>query len=123
MIAVAPEHVAERRNADTLTRKRAGVVLCETEAGISAGQLVPGADGKRASKIGGAIERRIVMHDDNAIARKTHVEFDSVGLERKTVVERGDRVFGRERAAPAMRERERAVRFIELVAHAPPVYI
>jgi len=57
------------------------------------------------------------MHDDDAVSRKMDVEFQTVGAKREAVVERGDRVFGRQGAAPAMREHERAGRGKECMAH------
>ena len=49
----------------------------------------------------------VVVHDDDAVARQVHVELEPIGAERQAVVERGDRVLRRERAAAAMREHQR----------------
>ena len=48
-----------------------------------------------------------MVNDDNAIARQMDVEFETVGAEREAVVERGNRVLGRERGAAAMRKDKR----------------
>ena len=37
-----------------------------------------------------------------------NVEFEAVGSERRAIIERGHRILGRERAAAAMREDQRA---------------
>ena len=76
-------------------------------AGIDTRQLgrVTGVDA--APGVCRAIERRVVMDDDDAVARQVHVELEAVGAERQAVVERRDRVLGRQRAAAAMREDER----------------
>jgi hypothetical protein len=48
------------------------------------------------------------MDDDNAVAREMDVQLDAVGAEREAVVEGRAGVLGRERAAAAVREDQRA---------------
>jgi len=42
-----------------------------------------------------------VVHDDDAVAREMDVELEPIRAEAQTVVERGNRVLRRERAAAA----------------------
>ena len=60
-----------------------------------------------AAPVRRALQRRVVMHDDDAVARQVHVELEAVGAERQAVVERRDRVLRPQRGAAAMREDER----------------
>ena len=52
------------------------------------------------------VERAIVMDHHLAVARQVDIELDTVGAEPQSVVERLDRVLGRERAPAAMREHQ-----------------
>jgi hypothetical protein len=54
---------------------------------------VPRCDGTVEAR--GAVERRVVMDDNDAIARETHIKFDAVCPERKAVIERVERIFWR----------------------------
>jgi len=80
-------------------------------------KLVGGAIGDRTAQGRGAVERPIVMNDDDAVARQVNVELDSVGSERQAVVERFHRVFRRKRAAAAVREHQRASGAEERMTH------
>ena len=103
-VAIAREHVGQRSG----TPARA--------------QLVARSDraiGPRSVVV--RFERPIVMHDDDAVAREADVELEAVGAERQAVVERGDRVLRRERAAAAMREHQGPRRGEEGMTHGWPV--
>ena len=64
----------------------------------------------RPAQGGRSIEQAIVMNDHDAVARKMHVELESVGPEAKSILERRHRVLGRQRAAAAMRKDQRSGR-------------
>ena len=87
-VAVSREHAFERRH-------------------VGARQIVRRPLGDRTAQRCRAIERAIVMDDDDAVAGQMHVELETVGAERQAVVECGDGVFGRQRAAASMREHQR----------------
>jgi hypothetical protein len=59
-------------------------------------------------RIGGPIEGRIVMHDDNAVTREMDIEFEPIRAERKAVIEGDDRVFGAKDRSAAVGIYERA---------------
>ena len=57
------------------------------------------------------------MNDDDAVPGEMDVELEAVGAQRHPVVERGDRVFRRQRAAAAMGEDQRTGGGKEWVTH------
>ena len=60
------------------------------------------------------------MHDDVPVAGDADVELDPVGAKREGVLERLDRVLGRERCAAPMSEHERTRCAKEQVPHGTP---
>jgi len=75
-------------------------------AGISARELVGRSARDRPLEIGRAVERAIVMDDDDAIEREVDIELEAVGAMRQAGVECRKRVLGREQTAAAVREDE-----------------
>ena len=71
----------------------------------------------RPLKVGRAIERPVVMHDHDAVAREPDVELEAVGAEGEPVLERRQRIFRRQRAAASMRKDERSGRLEKRMAH------
>ena len=63
---------------------------------------------ERAVSVGRPLQRGIVMHHDNAVARQVHIELDTVGAERETVIECKDCVLGAKRRPAAVREHLRS---------------
>ena len=106
------EHGAQAGDADLLAAKRIRGrrgfrVGCEAVAGIDARELIRGARGDRSVRVRRALERVVVVHDDDAVAREVDVELETVGAERQSVIERHHRVLGPERRAAAVGEDER----------------
>jgi hypothetical protein len=58
------------------------------------------------------------MHYDDAIARQTDVEFQTVGAEREAPIERRDRVLGSQRAAASVCKHKRPGGCKEGMSHA-----
>ena len=112
-VAVAREHIGERRHADTLPGEWGRVAAAKTAPGVCPRQLVGRALHDRAREIRGAVERRIVMDHDDGVAREMDVQLEAVGAEREAVVEGRTCVLGRERAPAAVREHQRALRRIK----------
>ena len=48
-----------------------------------------------------------MVYDDDPVAREVHVEFQTIGAELQPLIERRERVLGRERAAATVREHKR----------------
>ena len=65
----------------------------EVVSRIQPAQLIGGQRGERPSTVGRALQCRIVVHDDDAVAREVDVELDAVGAEREPVIERQQRVL------------------------------
>ena len=62
----------------------------EAIAGVDARQLVGRERSTPPAEVRRPVERRVVMHDDDAVPRQADVELEAVGAERQAVVERGD---------------------------------
>ena len=80
----------------------------EPEARVYLRQLVRGQGTEPAPAIRRPLERRIMVHDHHTVARQVHVEFQAVGAERETVIERGDGVFRAEGCTASMSVYQRA---------------
>ena len=70
-------------------------------ARVDVPELLCAARRKAPTPVCRPLERRIVMDNDDPVARKSHIEFQAVGTERQTVVERGNRILrAKSRSAP-----------------------
>ena len=58
-----------------------------------------------------------MVNDDDAVARRAHVQLDAVGAQFEPVVERGDRVLRRKGRAAPMGEDQHAPRFEKGMTH------
>ncbi len=106
------EHGAQAGHADLLAtermRGRGRVrVGCEAVPGIDARELIRASRGDRPVRVRRALERVVVMNDDDAVARQMNVELDTVGAERQPMVERRHRILRPQRRAATMGEDER----------------
>ena len=101
-VAIAGEHVGERRDAEPRRSSRRP-------------SRVRRVGPVRRSVV--SLQQPVVMDDDDAVAREVDVELEAVGAEREAVVECGDGVLGREGAAAAMREDQRPRRREERMTH------
>ncbi len=80
----------------------------EAKTGVHSRQLalIEGGDGGPA--VGRAIEGRVVVDDNDAVARQADIQLDPVGAECESLVECRDGVLRRERGAAPVREDQRA---------------
>ena len=92
-IAMAGQHVRQRRHADPLAAKRVCAIALEAIACVDVRQIISREIADRAGVIGRAIERLVVDHDRDAIGRQLHVELQAVSAEGETVVECHHRVL------------------------------
>ena len=76
-------------------------------AASTRGQLGCGPRRDGPGRVGRAVEQVVVNHHRHAVGRQVHVELEAVGARAKAGLEGRQRVFGRERAAAAMREHAR----------------
>ena len=109
VIAVAPRHVAKRRDARSLARPHVLEIHAEAHGRVDPRQLGRRPRRDRPGRVGRAIERRVVADDDFAVGRQVDVELEAVGARGQAGVERRDRVFGPQRPSAAMREDERPI--------------
>ena len=79
----------------------------EPVAGIDRREFVRGELHERSAPVGGAIEQRVMMNDDDAVTREVDVELESISAKREAVVEGGEGVLGPQRRAASMRKYER----------------
>ena len=111
MAGVSGKHVAKTRNAEPLPapRKLGRALAGGTEpvARVDRGEFVGRPLRERTARVGRAIEQRIVVDDDDAVAREVDVELEPVSAKREAIVERGQGVLGPERRAASMRVDER----------------
>jgi hypothetical protein len=70
--------------------------------GVGRRQLRRSLQTNRALSVRRALERRIVVNDDDAVAGEMDVELETVGAEGEPVIERGQRVLRPQRRAAAM---------------------
>ena len=66
----------------------------EPVPGVDAGELFRRSLRDRSSRVRRPLEGRVVVDDDDAVAREVDVELEPIGAERQAVIERDDGVFG-----------------------------
>ncbi len=94
-VGVTAQHVGQRRHVERLE-------LCGGAVGHAA------AAGRRA------IQRLVMVDDDDAVSGKVNVELETVGAAREAVVESCDGVFRTKRRATPMRVHQRRAPFAPL---------
>ena len=104
---IAAQHLRQRRN-----RRRPVPRNSKRRDGDRSGSRRPAARARAAERaaigpraVGRALERRVVVHDDDVVARQVDVELEAVGAERQAVIERRE-VCSRD-AAPRRRDARR----------------
>jgi len=68
-------------------------------SGIHPRELCCGSAVDTSRCIGGAVEHRIMAHDNHAIGREVHVQFQPVGAGCQPTLERGHRILRAKRAS------------------------
>jgi hypothetical protein len=79
--------------------------------GVEPRELICRQRRKRTASVRGSLEPGIVMDDDHAVPRKVHVQLEPVRAERKSMIERQNRVLGPQRRPAAMRIHKGHARF------------
>ena len=99
---IAPQH---RRRASARRRRapRKAAVREVSSRRRAARELVGGERRQRTAAVGRALQGRVVVHDDDAVAREVHVELEPVRAEGQAVIEGEQGVLRPERRAAAMR--------------------
>ena len=85
--------------AERIARRRGLAVRGEPVPRVDTGELVGRERGNRPAGAGRTLEHVVVMHNDDAVARKVNVELEAVRSEGEAVIERRDRVFRPQRRA------------------------
>ena len=113
---VALQHLLQRRHApparetDTALRRRRGsrrrspAKAARSESRHPAARAHRRSAPRSAAAVRGPIQRRVVVHDDDPVARQMDVELQPVGAERQPVIEGEERVLRPKRRPAAMRE-------------------
>ncbi len=97
------EHLAQCRNTHAARPKgMAPGRIDPAVPGIDPRELGRGATIDGARGIRGAVERRVVAHDDHPVGGEMHVQLQPVGTGREATLERGHGVLRAERAAASM---------------------
>ena len=106
------EHGTQAGDADPLAAERiAGHgrrrVGSEAVPRVDARELIRAACSDRPLRVRRALERVIVMNDDDTVARQMDVELDTVSAERQSMIERDHRVLRPKRRAATVGKDER----------------
>ena len=118
-VAISVEHIRERRYAARSPPKRKAIVTSEEIPRVRPRELVRRTLDEGPREVGRPCKRAVVVHDDDAVAREVDVELKTVGAQREATVEGHQRVLGRKRTAPAMRERQPTASTKERMSHSP----
>ena len=88
-------------------RRRRGAAIGAARGGVSFLDFGEPHFGDRPRAVGRSFESRIVQHDQLAVGGEVGVEFDRIDSQTRRADKSGHRVFGKNPAAAAMRDKQR----------------
>jgi len=104
---VACEYLGQARDAVATAHVALAVDPAEVEGRVELRQHVGAVLVHVPHAVGRTLERRVVMHHHDAVARQAHVELEAVGPDEQAVVEGEEGILGPQGRPAAMRERQK----------------